>query len=173
MTTMRINGSERDVLRLFALDLPPDEAGTFVEGEGLREALGAEALRPDFVDVIRMDDLGEMPLSTYLQSAHGVTDEAISDTRAQVDGLTGVVLALPAQAFGGVSQTLTVKAPLRWVGTFGEERPETAAPALHSRAARGTPGGGKPSDAAMSGRIAAIALLVLFALVALMVWIAA
>ncbi len=176
MTTMRISGTERDVLRLFAVDLPEDEAQRFAtagETWPLREALDARTLREDFVDVVRVADLGEMPLSRYLREAHGVTEESLAGHGARVDALDGVVIALPAQAFGGTAQTLDVRAPLRWIGTFGEERAEPAGAPLHSEAARGTTDAGKPSDAAMSGRIASIALLVLFVLVGVMVWIAA
>lgn len=177
MTTMRISGTERDVLRLFALDLPEDEAQRFVTQKGyvwpLRDALGADRLRTDFVDLVRVADLGEMPLSQYLREAHGVTDESLAGLRDRVDALEGFVIALPAQAFDGTTQTLEVRAPLRWIGTFGEERAEPAGKPLRSEAARGTTQRGKPSDAAMSGRVAAIALLVLFVLVGIMVWIAA
>ncbi|SDY17375.1 aspartate carbamoyltransferase catalytic subunit [Citreimonas salinaria] len=177
MTKMRISGTERDVLRLFALDLPEDEAEGFVTQKGytwpLRDALGADRLRTDFVDLVRVADLGDMPLSRYLREAHGVTEESLAGLRDRVDALEGVVVALPSQAFDGTTQTLEVRAPLRWIGTFGEERAEPAGAPLHSEAARGTVSGTKPSDAAMSGRIAAIALLVLFVLVGVMVWIAA
>ena len=177
MTKMRINATERDVLRLFALDLPEDEAQRFVTQKGyvwpLRDALGADRLRTDFVDVVRVEDLGEMPLSRYLREAHGVTEESLAGLRDRVDALDGVVIALPAQAFDGMAQTLDVRAPLRWIGTFGEERADPARTPLRSEAALGTTQGSKPSDAAMSGRIAAIALLVLFVLVGIMVWIAA
>lgn len=177
MTKMRISGTERDVLRLFALDLPEDEAQHFVTQKGyvwpLRDALGADRLRTDFVDLVHVADLGDMPLSRYLREAHGVTEDSLAGMRDRVDALEGAVIALPAQAFDGTTQTLEVRAPLRWIGTFGEERADPARASLRSDAALGTTQRGKPSDAAMSGRIAAIALLVLFVLVGVMVWIAA
>lgn len=179
MTTMHINGSDTATVRLFALDLSPEDVEPFVTEAGpdawpLRAALGAEALRADFVDTVRIEDLGEMTLSAYLTEAHGVPRDALSDMRGRIDALDGHVVILPAQAFGGVSQDLRVADPLRWVGTFGEIRPAPRGPKLRSTAAQGGESGRKPvSDAAMSGRIASLALLVLFVLVGVMIWIAA
>jgi hypothetical protein len=179
MTTLRINGSERHVTRLFALDLPPEAVERFVTeaadtGEWpLRDALGATALQAGFVDVIAITDLGDMPLSRYLAEAHGVPETELAPMAGQLDALRGHVIALPAQTFARTSQVLRVSGPLRWIGTFGEEKPEAPGAPLQSDAASPDAGRKPVSDAAMSGRIATLALLVLFALVALVVWVAA
>lgn len=175
---LRIKGSERDVTRLFALDLPPEAAERYVTEAGtgewpLRAGLGATRLRAGFVDAVRITDLGEMPLSQYLIEAHGVAEAEIAPHRAQIDALRGMVVILPAQAFGGEAQVLQVASPLRWIGTFGEVAAARPAPALQSESAKESGGRKPPSDAAMSGRVATIVLLVLFAFVALLVWVAA
>ncbi len=178
MTKLTINGSEQNVTRLFVLDLPPEAVARFVTEAGtgewpLRASLGAKALRSGFVDVIAIADLGGMPLTGYLMAAHGVPEEELAPMAPQIDALKGHVIAMPSQAFAQTSQTLTVAFPLRWIGTFGEATPARPGPALKSKAARGSVPRKPVSDAAMSGRIASLALLVLFALVAIVVWVAA
>lgn len=178
MTTLRINGSETGVTRVFALDLPAEAVARFVTeaetGEWpLRASLGAKALRARFVDTVDLADLGEMPLTRYLTEAHGVPAADLAPMAPQLDGLRGHVLILPAQAFAQTTQVLTVASPLRWIGTFGEERPTPAGPAVESASAATRPAKAPVSHAAMSGRVATLVLLLLFAFVALLVWIAA
>jgi hypothetical protein len=78
-------------------------------------------------------------------------------------------------AFGGDEMTIDLPSDVRLV-TVLREAPAMSAPrTIPTESATGTlpQGRKKPSDAAMSGRIATYALLILFALVGLMIWIAA
>lgn len=142
MTSLHINGSETDTLRLFLLDLPPEavERYTTMAGTGeypLKYGLGATKLRPGFVDVIDIRDLEAMTLSSYLQQAHGVSDAALAGDRARLDALKGTVIALPAQAFDNTTQTLTVQTPLRHLGTYAETKPAGRSAPITSKSARG------------------------------------
>ncbi len=152
MTKLQINGSETDIVRVFHLDLPREAVERFTTQAGtgewpLKYALGATALRPGFVDVIDIRDLGKMTLSQYLSEAHGATGTAFREARATLDALQGHVIALPAQAFDHTAQTLTIAPPLSHVGTFGEVRARPRGPAPTSAAARGQGSGGTPAPA--------------------------
>lgn len=157
MTQMQINGSDRDTLRLFHLDLPREAVERFVTQAGtgewpLKYALGATRLRPTFVDIIDIRDLGRMPLSAYLAEAHGATGADFAQMRPQIDALQGHAVALPAQAFDNTSQALSIAMPLRWIGTFGEVRPRAKGPALRSASAKGAAGSGAGAAPGFSGR---------------------
>ncbi|MDJ0822229.1 MAG: aspartate carbamoyltransferase catalytic subunit [Paracoccaceae bacterium] len=146
MTRMQINGSDTGTLRLFHLDLPPEAVERFTAQAGtgewpLKYVLGATRLRPAFVEVVDIRDLGSMTLSQYLVEAHGVQGADFKAMRPQIDGLRGHVVVLPAQAFDNTSQELTIATPLRWIGTFGEVTAKRGGPKIRSASAQGVTGG--------------------------------
>lgn len=164
MTRMQINGSETGVVRLFQLDLPPEAVERFTTQAGtgeypLKYALGARQLRPAFVDVVAIRDLGDMSLSTYLAEAHQLRGAEFRQMKPRLDALKGYVLVLPSQAFDRASQELTVATPLRWIGTFDEEQARPRGPALRSASASRTLTG-KPVSAGPINRRALILALV-------------
>jgi hypothetical protein len=176
MTQIEINGSDNDTLRVVHLDLPREAVERFVTQAGTGEwpvkyALGATELRSDFVDVVDIRDLGDMPLSAYLMSAHGVTKAALAADRDMLDGLTGHVLLLPAQSFARVSQTLTISPPLRFVGTYGEVKPKGRGATVSSQSAQGGAGGASGMGAEPAASpvlkyvLIAIAIVVVLAMV--------
>lgn len=181
--TIHIRASEQGVVRVFAVDLPADGIAAFTRRNGswpLREALGAQHLDAGRIDVFDVADLDGVGLTGYLQEGAGIPADQIAPLRARLDGLSGTVLVVPTSAFGGTEQTLTPRAPLRLVATLTESRDPVTFRPLPDQSARATepeppaaPARKAPSDAAMSGRVAMIALVVLGLLVGLMVWIAA
>ncbi|MFW2540995.1 aspartate carbamoyltransferase catalytic subunit [Primorskyibacter sp. 2E107] len=174
MITMNINGSETGTVRLFHLDLPPEaiERFTAMAGTGewpLKYGLGATRLRTAFVDVVDIRDLGDMPLSRYLSEAHSTSGADFTAAKPQIDALRGHVVVLPSQAFDNTSQTLTVAAPLRWIGTFSEEPGKGRGPKLRSNAANGILSSADPNDPPGSQRtlkliLAAVAVILVLVL---------
>ncbi|MFK7938125.1 MAG: hypothetical protein AB8B82_02005 [Roseovarius sp.] len=178
-TPITITETERGVVRVFAIDLTDDALKAFVRRNGswaLQEALGADVLTPDLVEVFDVADLTGLGLSGYLHEGQGIAPGDLDPLRAQLDAITGSVMVLPSSAFAGTAQTLSVRAPLRLVATFNEDKPPVAFEPLPDASAKGEvspEGKPRPSDAAMSGRVATVALLLIFIFTALMIWIAA
>ncbi|APZ52821.1 aspartate carbamoyltransferase catalytic subunit [Salipiger abyssi] len=171
MTAMQINGSESGVVRLFHLDLPPEAVERFTTQAGtgeypLQYALGASRLRPAFVDVVAIRDLGSMSLSAYLAEAYQLSGEDFRQMAPRIDALRGHVVVLPSQAFDHVSQELSVASPLRWVASFHEETARPRGPALRSKSAAGTISGA-PARATPRRRLLMLALIGLAVLVLL------
>lgn len=175
MTTMQINGSESGIVRLFHLDLPPEAVERFATQAGtgewpLKYALGAARLRPAFVEVVAIRDLGQMPLSAYLAEAYDLRGEDIRQMHPRIDTLRGHVLILPSQAFDHVTQELSIASPLRWIGTFSEDTPAPRRPRLSSDAAKGTvtgqaaPATRPPRSLALRLTLIGLAVLVLLIL---------
>lgn len=180
--TIHVKSGEQGVVRVLAVDLPPDGIAAFTRRNGrwpLREALGALYLDAGKIEVFDVADLGGLGLAGYLQEGAGIPADQIAPLRARLDALTGAVLVVPSSAFGGTDQVLTLRAPLRLIATLTEARDPVTFRPLPDESARPTPEPPAaptrkaPSDAAMSGRVAMIALLVLALLVGVMVWIAA
>lgn len=156
MTRIDINGSDSSTLHLFHLDLPDEtvERFTTMAGTGewpLKYALGADRLRAEAIDIVRLKDLEPMRLSQYLQQAHDVPARALDNDATRLDALRGHVLILPPRAFDHTSQTLTVAPPLVHLGRYGETRPTPRGAPLHSDASTGAPSGGAPAQPERGG----------------------
>lgn len=174
MTRMQINGSDSNTVRLFHLDLPREAVERFATQAGtgewpLKYALGAKRLRPAFVDVVDIRDLEEMSLSQYMVQAHGASGEDFRQMRPRIDALAGHVVILPAQAFDNTSQDLTIAAPLRWIGTFAEEKPKARGARLKSASARSMASGqsapaGRGASAMLRLILLGVAIVVLLVL---------
>ncbi len=178
-----IRESETGVVRVFDVDLDRAEAEAFNRRNGswpLKDALGAEHLDPHYLDLMQIEDLEGFGLGQYLEQGMGVSSHDVEDAHVLLEGLKGSVLVVGSGAFGGRAQVLRPRAPLRLVATFNEDRAPVQFDPLPSAGAQvpaapeppAGEGRKKPSDAAMSGRVAMIALLVLFALTAVVVWVA-
>lgn len=170
---MDIRESETGIVRVFQLDLPPEaiERYTVQAGTGewpLKYGMGAKRLSASFIDVVRIRDLEDMPLTTYLHRAHGIPEDQLHDNAVQLNTLRGHVLIFPSQAFAHTAQTLTVRTPLRWVGTFQEVKPTRAKAPLRSRSAKRRTGRGQPlGDSGPGLPIARLALAALATVVIL------
>lgn len=175
---MQIEAREHGLVRVFTLDIDPGEIDAWMPPEDadatwpLRDALGAQRLTPDKVEVFRADTLAGIGLTGYLVDGAGVDPSEIGQDAARLDALRGVLVVIPSSAFGDTAQTLSVTSPLRHVGTYREEAPEVA---FHPLPAPGGDGlvTGMPDAAPDPGRsprgslivLAAIALVALLALV--------
>ena len=163
-------------IRVFALSLSAAEAKTLTDR--LEHALGARGLNPDGVEVFACDALGDMPLSTFLVEGHDAQPDPVMADRGRLDALEGHVMLVHASAFGGEAMTLSPQPALTLIGTYPQQGIDTTSridletPSAQPQPATPEPPAKKrPSDAAMSGRIAMVALLVAFGVVALMLWV--
>jgi hypothetical protein len=142
----------------------------------LEQAVGAGRLAPSHVELFMAETLAGYGLADYLVEAIGMDPASVDPDRARLDALTGPVLLVLSGALADGIDRLAPRAPLTLVGRYTETADFTLRPPLRSDAARGPIGDApvkRPSDAAMSGRVATVALLVLFAVVGLMIWVGA
>ncbi len=169
-----IPAHEHGIVRVFALSMSEDEAKALRSDNGAQKAmLGASSLNSDFVEVFPMSDIAEIGLSQYLEQGNGIDPAQLAPDRAKLAALDGWVMIIYSNAFGGSAQTLAPHNTLTLIGTYAEPGVDWSPKQTLLSEAATTPASPKkkPSDAAMSGRIATLALLVLFALTALMVWV--
>lgn len=134
---------------------------------------GPVVLNTDYVDAITPGMLTDMTLPDLIQNGYEMHVDTA--TAEELRGLFGTVILVMSAAFGGDEMTIDLPSDVRLV-TVLRDAPAMSAPrTIPTESATGTlpQGRKKPSDAAMSGRIATYALLLLFALVGLMIWIAA
>ena len=158
-------------VRVFHFD-PPNEDGPIFQ---FQTAIGATGLNAENVQHVVLAELGDMLLRSFLSVAYEI-DAVALDKVAELDELTGNVFIVRSSAFLDRPATLKTDGAAKLVATLWEpSKVGGFAPPIKTESAEGilTPPTKKiPSDAAMSGRIATIALLVMGLLVVLMIWVA-
>lgn len=158
---------------LFAIDLPDADIDAFLAGD-LASALGTDAVDPGQIEVIDTDTLRVIGLAKYLSEANGMDDATVAPDAAMLDSLRGRLLMVFRAALGTGGTSLHPRPPLRFIGHYAEPAPAMPLPMGTSPSASGVLEGprGKPSDAAMSGRIATVVLILLFLFTGLFFWLA-
>lgn len=137
-----VKTSERGIVRLFLIDLPDDALiDAFTDSDTvpwpLQQALGAETLDPDHVESFALRDLEGLGLSGYMAEGLGIREDEIAADRTRLDALDGHLLVVTSPAFRAQAQVIRPRAPLRWVGTYTEDRAPVSFTPLPDAAATG------------------------------------
>ena len=171
---IEVPANEFGQIRFFEIteDLPEFVLDKTVEG--LLAVFGTDALDPDFIDIVNVTDLTSMSLSDYVAQGY---DIVLPDYDIPaVNGIEGFAILVMSRAMRGQPMSLAPAEGVRHVTTYVPEAQLKVIAPLSSQSAAGTigdPPGPKPkSDARIGGMVATVALLVLFALVGVMIWVA-
>lgn len=124
---LEVRATEHKVYRLFAIDLPARDIAAFTtpqpsNGGGaypLRDALGVSYLDPQFVQVLKLADLGDMTLSAYMQEGLGIPANDLAEHAARLDALEGVLAVIHVSAFEAPA-VLMPTPPVSLIGAFAE-----------------------------------------------------
>ena len=176
--TLDIPANQSGVIRVFALSMTDAEAKALRDDAGaINAALGAE-VDAEHIEVFPLSDLEGVGITGYLTEGNAVPAQDIAPDRAKLERLGGWVMIVFSRAFGGQANTLTPIPALTLIGTYGAlgvdwratetvtseaAKPFTAPPQTVKK---------RPSDAAMSGRIATVVLILLGLFTWAMIWIA-
>jgi hypothetical protein len=174
MTDHNIVGErENGRVRVFSMD---ETDGADRPMFSFQRAINATQMNAENVQRVDLADLGDMALSDFLIAGYDpdrATFDLLKDT---LDALTGIVFVVRSSAFMDRPVTLTTTGDATLVATFYEQKTPVSFENLPSGGTKGPVEGAprkkKPSDAAMGGRVATIALLVMAALVWVMIEIA-
>jgi len=170
--TQRIPANDHGKIRVFRV-VPPGPTGILDKtSDALSAALGTTALNPDFVDVFDAAALDTMSVADFLRQGYGFDLDKADET--MLAGLAGIIILVMSRATGGNAVELTLGPDVIHVTTCGEGAQLTAPEILTSDAAKGAitpPPLKQKSDAAIGGRVAMVALVVMFAVFGLMIWV--
>ena len=150
---------------IFAVDLPDCDVPPL-------DALGVP-VDPAHATLIHTRDIAEYGIVNYLTEANDLDPAQVEADRAKLESLNGPLLLVYANALPETG-SFAPRAPLVFIGHYTGARAAHDPTPIKSRAAEGDmlgPQKKAPSDAAMSGRIAMIALIVMALLVGAMVFI--
>ena len=181
-----IPANENGLVRLFALSMDDAEAKALRANKSgsdgqrpLERVLGCEDMNHAHVEVFAVADLGDMALTDYLIEGAGVLPATLEVDRTKLASLDGWVLVVYSSAFDGHAQEASPSPQLTLIGTYAQDQTDWG-PQIDLRTPSALPVTSdqdnvaptkRPSDAAMSGRIAMVALLVAFAVAGLMLWV--
>ncbi len=119
MSNLTIASHERGVIRLFSLDMRPEEAKFLREPGAVDQVLGVKGLDPEQIDIFPVSDLEDLGLYGYLSEGCGVSEDQLD--RPRLEAIEGWVMVLRSAAFGGRSATLSPDPRLHLIGLFTEE----------------------------------------------------
>lgn len=119
MSDLAIPANEQGVLRLFALNMRPEEAKFLREPGAVDQMLGVTGLNAGQIDIFPVSDLEDLGLYGYLNEGCGVSEDQLD--RAKLDAVSGWVLVLRSAALGGRAAKLRPDPRLHLIGLYTEE----------------------------------------------------
>lgn len=170
---IKVPANDHGAIYVLELVRPAPEGLEDKTDAAMMAILGPVLVNTDYVDAITPGMLTDMTLPDLIRNGY---EMPVSDADGEVlRGLQGTVILVMSAAFGGKEVTIDLPSDVRLVTTLREVATMSAPTPIYTDSAKGNmiPKSKKrPSDAAMSGRVATIALVLMFVLVGLMIWIA-
>lgn len=134
MSDLTVAPHERGVIRLFALDMRPEEAKFLREPGAADQVLGVEGLDPEQIDIFPVSDLEDLGLYGYLNEGCGVSEDQLN--RAALEAVEGWVMVVRSAAFGGRAATLAPDPGLRLIGLYTEEATNWSGSTIETESAK-------------------------------------
>ncbi|GAA6200090.1 hypothetical protein [Aquicoccus sp. SU-CL01552] len=163
---------EHGRIRVFALDMRPEQAAFLREPGAVDQVLGLAGLDPAQIDVIRIADLEDLGLAGYLTEGCGLPEAQIAPDREMLAALEGHVIVLRSRAFGGQAAVIAPEPEVRLVATYDEPDSDWSAQPLRSDSAlpysapRQSPRATRDRARRIGGSLFAVVMV----LIALLVW---
>jgi hypothetical protein len=140
-----VSPQETGVIRVFALDLPDDQARaltlarrTEADDRRLAALLGVDDLDPVHVDVIAVDDLIDGGLPGYLTEALDAEEGPVTANAPMLAARQGWVVIVLSRAVAGRAPGLTPAPTLRLLATYRTARAAPDPVPLTATSAQGT-----------------------------------
>lgn len=173
-----IKASEFGIIRIFALSMTNAQAEALKDDPSAIDIALGTNVDPKQVEIFPLSDLEGVGIIGYLTEGNAVPPQEIAPDRVKLDRLGGWVMIVFSSAFQGQAVTCTPIPALTLIGSYATPnvdwratevvtseaaKPFTAPPETVKK---------RPSDAAMSGRIATVVLILLGLFTWAMIWIA-
>lgn len=169
---LTIPRNDHGQIRVFATLLPLPQEALEKTPDGMLAMFGAP-LNPDYVDIVRINDLGGMALTRYIQEGYDMAPDLVD--ASVVDEIKGYAVLILSRATGGKETELHPGFSLRHITTYAPTPDMTAYEPLPAEGAKGVLPAPETdpakSKARVSGMLAFLSLITLFAIVAVMIFV--
>lgn len=132
--SVQVRPNETSVIRIFAMDMPAEQARFQTDPLAMKQILGVDEIDPDYVEIFPLSDLDQLGLAGYLIEGCGVPEDAVATERERLNAVTGYVMLVHSRAFGGRGVTLTPTLPL--IATFNEPATDWSGEKIESQSAK-------------------------------------
>ena len=133
-TPVHVRPNEYGVIRIFAMDMPAEQARFQTDPLAMKQILGVEEIDPDYVEIFPLSELDQLGLAGYLVEGCGVPANLVAPERDRLNAMTGYVMLLHSRAFGGQGVTLTPTLPL--IATFNEPATDWSGGKIETQSAK-------------------------------------
>jgi hypothetical protein len=131
---LAVAAGEHAVLRLFSLNMRPEEARFLREPGAAAQVLGVENLNPDQIEIFPLSDLEDLGLVGYLTEGCGLSPDQLDP--AKLDALSGWIMILRSKAFEGQPMQLIPNSGVTLVGVYTEDGTDWTAQPLPTQSAQ-------------------------------------
>jgi len=172
---MILRAGERGIVRVFALNMPPEQARFLREPGAVDEHLGTSPVDVAHVDIFPVSDLEELGLAGYLVEGCGIPEDELIADRDRLNAVTGWVLIVRSRAFGGRAVTLAPGPGLSLLGAWSEAPTDWSGGPIETTSARPgsaprqSPRTARAQSRRIGGTIFFVFMAILLALIALLV----
>ncbi|TMV10284.1 hypothetical protein FGK63_04260 [Ruegeria sediminis] len=165
MSDLTVAPNEHGVLRLFTLDMRPEEAKFLQEPGAAEQVLGVTGLDDEQIEVFPVSDLEDVGLYGYLTEGCGIPEDQLD--RAALATIEGWVMILRSKAFRGRGMDLNPDPRVALAGLFTEEATSWTGRPIETESAR--PFSGPPVGDVQGGdrarRVGSILVVLMLALI--------
>ena len=178
---LRIGPDERGTVRLYAVDIEPQDRKDMLRprpdtpplGARLGALLGVDWIDPDHADLFDVADLESLGLPGLLIDGAGIAEADVAPLRPKLLGIEGTVLVVYAKGFGDAPLDLRPSPMVVPIAAFAEHKTPISFAPLTSDAAEGqleTDVEEPPQNAYLTVILALLALPIFVLLVGAIVW---
>lgn len=172
LTSVHVRPNETGVIRIFAMDMPAEQAKFQNDPVAMQQILGVDDIDPTYVEIFPVSDLGQLGLAGYLIEGCGVAAGSIAPEQDRLSAVTGYVMLVHSRAFGGHKVTLKSELPL--IATFNEPATDWSGDKIKTQSAQLYTSTRPPprqirAEARRSGAIVFTVFMVIIAAIILMV----
>ncbi len=162
MNDLIVAPHEHGVIRLFTLDMRPEEAKFLREPGATDQVLGVNGLDPEQIDIFPVTDLEDLGLYGYLNEGCGVSEDQLN--RTALEAVDGWVMTVRSAAFGGNAAELQPDPRLHLIGLFTEDATNWTGGVIASESAKpfSAPQTAAANDTPRRVGSAVLALVILF-----------
>lgn len=133
---LSVRSTERGIVRVFAMNMPAEQAIFQNDPAALEQILGVSDIDPSYVEIFPLSDLDQLGLVGYLRVGCGIPVDIIALDQVRLNALTGYVMLVFSRAFGGRAVTMHLAQTLTLVAAYSEPSTDWSGGRIETQSAK-------------------------------------